>query len=85
MKTLDDEQGANLDLSSGSNKNYRKELEEIVEEWNNYRRALRGEERDTFDKLIKQAKIHQTGPLQAHGNHLPLDNPRAADVDNETE
>jgi len=67
MKTLDDEQGANLDLSSGSNKNYRKELEEIVEEWNNYRRALRGAERDTFDKLIKQAKAHQTaGEEQDH-------------------
>jgi len=42
MKTLDDEQDVNLDLSSGSDKSYQKELEEIEEEWNNYRRALRG-------------------------------------------
>jgi len=60
METSDDEEMLDLDLSSGSDKSYRKELDEIKEEWNNYRRALRGEERDAFDQLIKHAKTHQT-------------------------
>jgi len=67
MKTSDDEEILDLDLSSGSDKSYRKEIDEIKEEWNNYRRALRGEERDVFDQLIKHAKVHQTaGEEQGH-------------------
>jgi len=67
MKTSDDEEILDLDLSSGSDKSYRKELDEIKEEWYNYRNALRGEERDAFDKLIKQAKVHLTaGVKQDH-------------------
>jgi len=67
MKTLDDEEILDLDMSSGSDKSYRKELDEIKEEWNNYRRALRGAERDAFDQLIKHAKAHQTaGEKQDH-------------------
>ena len=67
MKISEDEREVNSDLSSGSEKGYSEELEEIVEEWNNYRRALRGAEKETFDKLIKQAKVHQrAGEKQDH-------------------
>lgn len=62
-----EEDGLESDFSSGSDKSYKKELEEIKEKWDNYRRALRGAERDTFDKLIKHAKVHQTaGEEQDH-------------------
>jgi len=67
MTTSDDEGILNLNPSSGSDKSYREELEVIEEELNNYRRALRGAEKDTFDKLINHAKIHQTaGEEQDH-------------------
>jgi len=67
MKTSDEGEIPDLGLSSGSDKSYRKELDEIKEEWNNYRRALRGVEREAFDQLIKHAKAHQTaGEEQDH-------------------
>lgn len=49
-----------LDLSSKDNNSYLKELNDIIDEWNAYRRALRGEEREAFDKIIKHAKVHVT-------------------------
>ena len=49
-----------FNASSGSEKNYLKELDDIVEEWKTYRRALRGAETDAFDKLIDCAKVHAT-------------------------
>lgn len=48
-----------LDFSDGSDKNYSEELEEIVDEWSTYRKALRGAERDAFDKMVKHAKVHE--------------------------
>ncbi len=56
-----------LDTSSGSDKSYRKELDDIIEEWSSYHRALRGAEKDAFDKLINYAKVHGTaGKEQDH-------------------
>jgi len=47
-------------------------LEEIEEEWNNYRRALRGVEKETFDKLIDYAKIHATAGNEL-GHYQPFE------------
>jgi len=67
MKITDENDELVLNKSSETDKSYRKELDDIVEEWNKYRRALRGEERDTFDKIIDQAKSHTTaGNKQNH-------------------
>lgn len=60
MKTSDEKEVLELDVSSRSEKNYLKELDDIVEEWKTYRRALRGAETDAFDKLIDCAKVHAT-------------------------
>ena len=60
METEVDEDELVLDTSSGSDKSYLKELEEIIEEWNTYRRALRGAEKDAFDELVNHAKAHGT-------------------------
>ncbi|MFW6040885.1 MAG: hypothetical protein ACOC85_03515 [Thermoplasmatota archaeon] len=37
---------------------YRIELDNLIFEWKKFRRALRKEEREKFDKLIEQAKKH---------------------------
>ncbi len=56
-----------LNESSETDKNYRKELDDIIDEWNTDRRALRGEERNAFDKVINHAKVHETaGKKQNH-------------------
>ncbi len=60
METEVNEDELVLDTSSESDKNYLKELDEIIEVWNTYRRALRGAEKDAFDKLIDCAKVHAT-------------------------
>jgi len=60
MKTSDEKEVLELDVSSRSEKNYLKELDDIVEEWNTYRRALRGAEKDAFDELVNHAKAHGT-------------------------
>jgi len=37
---------------------YRQILENLVKNWHHFRRALRGNERELFDKLIEKARKH---------------------------
>lgn len=59
MDSAEEEDELILELSHSSDKNYSEELEEIVDEWNTYRKALRGAERDAFDRIVNHAKVHE--------------------------
>lgn len=37
---------------------FRQELDELISEWKRFRRALRKEERERFDELMREAKKH---------------------------
>ncbi len=45
-----------LDLSYEDDKSYSEELEELIEEWSDYERALNGVEKDAFEKVKRSAK-----------------------------
>ncbi len=44
---------------------YRRTLESILREWNGYRRALDGEEREAFDRLVIRARKHSSASSYA--------------------
>lgn len=47
-----------LDLSYEEDDNYKDELNDIIEEWKGYERALEGVEKDGFQKMKDYAKSH---------------------------
>lgn len=52
---------------SEENKNYREELDELIEKWSKFQRALRGDDKDDFQSLLEHAKKHATaGVNQDH-------------------
>ncbi len=67
MEIEEDDEELALNPSLGSDKSYSKELEDIIEEWKTYKRALRGAEKDAFDELVDHAKVHEiAGKKQDH-------------------
>lgn len=45
---------------------FRKALEKEIESWKEFRKALRKEEREAFDKLIESSKRHTSAGGQAN-------------------
>jgi len=44
---------------------YRRTLESIVREWGDFRRALDGEDREAFDRLMAKARRHSSASSYA--------------------
>lgn len=53
-------------------KGYREECEEIIDKWSKFRRGLRGDERDRWDKLMDMARKHKTAG-DKQNNPRPID------------
>jgi len=52
---------------------YHEECEKIIDKWSKFRRGLRGDERDKWDRLMNKARKHKTaGDKQ--------DNPKAIET-----
>ncbi len=47
-----------LDLSYEKDKNYREELKDLIEDWNDYEDALNGIEKNAFEQIKKYARSH---------------------------
>ena len=37
---------------------YRMHLEQVIKRWDNFRRALRKDDRELFDRIINKARMH---------------------------
>lgn len=44
---------------------YRLALERMVQQWNDFRRALRKDDRDAFEALIRNARMHASAATYA--------------------
>jgi hypothetical protein len=42
---------------------YRMHLEQVIKGWDNFRRALRREDRELFDAMINKARMHSSASL----------------------
>lgn len=51
---------------------FKEELERIIREWSKFKRALRTEEREVFDELMRRAKKH-TSAAQYQANPDPME------------
>jgi hypothetical protein len=38
-------------------------LEQVIRRWDNFRRALRREDRETFDAMVNKARMHSSASL----------------------
>ena len=42
---------------------YRMHLEQVIRKWDNFRRALRREDRELFDAMVNKARMHSSASL----------------------
>ncbi len=42
---------------------YRMHLEQVIRRWDNFRRALRREDRELFDAMMNKARMHSSASL----------------------
>ncbi len=42
---------------------YRMHLEQVIRKWDNFRRALRREDRELFDVMVNKARMHSSASL----------------------
>lgn len=42
---------------------YRMILEHVIKKWDNFRRALRKNDRDAFDKMMNKARMHSSASI----------------------